>query len=301
MTATEHELPGLEPDNLLAFLALLGLLRALETARPEWQPRMAWRGTPPTAVLTLAADAAESDITAAADDGLHAYEAAYGFDRTNITYTAKEFRALARAARTDSSRARIAAALASDGVCKRRSDDVAATPLCAMFGQGHQHFLARLHNAVANGVAATDDGKLCQALFEPWRHDDTAEGFRWDPVEDRRYALQFGNPSDAKNKMGTVWGANRLAALGFGEFACAPGGHGLLTIGVDRRGHDQFICWPIAGVPTGLAGYRAVLASPDLMGAADRLAPYGVRAVARARRFQNGKFFNFERARIEFL
>ena len=27
---TEHRLDGLEPDNLLAFLALLGLLRTLE-------------------------------------------------------------------------------------------------------------------------------------------------------------------------------------------------------------------------------------------------------------------------------
>ena len=35
-------LEGLEPDNLLAFLALLGLLRALEASRPGWQPRAAW-------------------------------------------------------------------------------------------------------------------------------------------------------------------------------------------------------------------------------------------------------------------
>ena len=33
-------LPGLEADNLLAFLALLGLLRALETVREEWRPRV---------------------------------------------------------------------------------------------------------------------------------------------------------------------------------------------------------------------------------------------------------------------
>ena len=29
-----YRLAGLEPDNLLAFLALLGLLRSLEEARP---------------------------------------------------------------------------------------------------------------------------------------------------------------------------------------------------------------------------------------------------------------------------
>jgi hypothetical protein len=37
-----HRLQGLEPDNLLAFLALLGLLRAIETSRPDWRPRATW-------------------------------------------------------------------------------------------------------------------------------------------------------------------------------------------------------------------------------------------------------------------
>ena len=37
-----HRLEGLEPDNLLAFLTLLGFLRALEVARPLWRPRAAW-------------------------------------------------------------------------------------------------------------------------------------------------------------------------------------------------------------------------------------------------------------------
>ena len=35
---TIHRLDGLEPDNLLAFIALLGLLRTLEEARPGWRP-----------------------------------------------------------------------------------------------------------------------------------------------------------------------------------------------------------------------------------------------------------------------
>jgi hypothetical protein len=39
---THHRLEGLEPDNLLAFLALLGLLRAIEVVRETWRPRAAW-------------------------------------------------------------------------------------------------------------------------------------------------------------------------------------------------------------------------------------------------------------------
>ena len=34
-------------------------------------------------------------------------------------------------------------------------------------------------------------------------------------MEDRRYAHQYGDPSEARNKIGTVTGANRLAAIGF--------------------------------------------------------------------------------------
>jgi hypothetical protein len=46
MNATaRHLLVGLEPDNLLAFLALLGRLRALETARPQWGARGYWDDT----------------------------------------------------------------------------------------------------------------------------------------------------------------------------------------------------------------------------------------------------------------
>lgn len=47
---TSHRLIGLEPDNLLAFLALLGLLRSLE-AIPEGKrlfPRACWKTRRPT-------------------------------------------------------------------------------------------------------------------------------------------------------------------------------------------------------------------------------------------------------------
>jgi hypothetical protein len=64
---TELPLPGLESDNLLAFLALLGLLRLLEVARPEWRPRIAWRGTPIVAVLACrSGELQDVDVASAA-------------------------------------------------------------------------------------------------------------------------------------------------------------------------------------------------------------------------------------------
>ncbi|MBW7056297.1 hypothetical protein KY389_06245 [Paracoccus bogoriensis] len=69
-----HRLGGLEPDNLLAVMALLGLLRALETARPDWQPRAFWdvETHPWRPVLTLAVPQTEAAVAEAAAEGVRA-------------------------------------------------------------------------------------------------------------------------------------------------------------------------------------------------------------------------------------
>ena len=202
-------LSGLEPDNLLAFLALLGLLRALEMVRPQWHPCVAWRGTPMTADLRLAGGASVEEMVSAADAGIREIGRAYDFDRADITYKPEEFRHFAMSRANDRERSRLVAALASDGAVRRDGETVEPTSLCAMFGQGHQHFLSRL-----SGMATRDHPAnaldLSRALFETWRYEDDTDGFRWDPIEDRRYAHQYGDPSENRNKIGAVTGANRL-------------------------------------------------------------------------------------------
>jgi hypothetical protein len=224
------------------------------------------------------------------------------FDRGDITHKPDEFRQIARDACTDLSRAKLVAALGSDGSVRRDGDKIAATPLCAMFGQGHQHFLSRLA-ALARRDHPSNVADISRAIFQPWRYEDETDGFRWDPMEDRRYAHQSGDPSDSRNKIGTVTGANRLAAIGFAALSCAPAATGLATVGVRGRRGEQDVCWPLPDVPTSYAGYLALLAHPEL-GTEEglrTLGVYGVRAVAYSRRFQVGNFFNFERARVQNL
>ena len=62
MSAEErrHRLDGLEPGNLLAFLALLGLLRALEEVEPAWLPKVAWTVDAPPVRPELSLSAAVS-------------------------------------------------------------------------------------------------------------------------------------------------------------------------------------------------------------------------------------------------
>src|SRR5438045_7900123 len=71
------ELLGLEADNLLAFLSLLGLLRALETARPSWLPRASWKGPPWTARLHLAEAVDERAVAKAAAHGVELLSARF--------------------------------------------------------------------------------------------------------------------------------------------------------------------------------------------------------------------------------
>ena len=67
-----HRLDGLEPGNLLAFLALLGLLRALEEAVPAWLPKVAWSVDEPPVrpVLSLSAPVSVATIAANAATGV---------------------------------------------------------------------------------------------------------------------------------------------------------------------------------------------------------------------------------------
>jgi hypothetical protein len=297
---TTLKLKGLEPDNLLAFLALLGLLRALDTATPQWRARAAWRGTPIVAELQADGTLDPEEVVASAEEGIRSLARVYIFDRADITYEPDEFRRLAEEVRDDRQRGELVAALASDGAVKRDGETVEVTPLCAMFGQGHQHFLTRLAgSAMRDHPANLVD--ISDALFKQWRYQDDTDGLRWDPIEDRRYAHQFGDPSEGKNKIGTVTGANRLAAIGFATFTSVPRGTGLVTLGVSGRRGERDVCWPLPNVPTSLIGYLALLANPALgdEDGAQALRAYGVLGVARARRFSVGKYISFERARIQ--
>jgi len=255
-----HDLIGLEPDNFLAFLTLVGLLRALETAEPSWKPRAFWTGVPLRPRLLLDADVDRVALAEAAVRGIASYGTTYAFDTDDIKFSAEEFRTLADGV-TSVERGELVAALGSDGAMKRDGKAVEATPLCTMLGSGHQNFLRRLSNAT---TVPTKPDQIVAALFEHWIYADTTESFRWDPIEDRRYAYQWGNPSDTANKVGTVTGANRLAALAFGVWACAPGLSGLLAAATSGRGADRAIRWPLNNVPASLTALIAVLAHRDL-------------------------------------
>jgi hypothetical protein len=189
---------------------------------------------------------------------------------------------------------------------------IAPTPLCLLFGQGHQHFLDRLAKIPSEAAPPTrGKGKaavmlsptecLAEALFAPWHREDPTFSFRWDPEEDVRYALMAGDPTDSAYKGGTQHGANRLAAVGLAALTLIPetrGGQIRPSVLGGSSGTGGFsFAWPIWNEPATLSAIRALLGHPDLR-KSGQLIYLGVDHVLVANRISVGKFMNFTRARI---
>ena len=301
-----YDLAGLEVDNLLAFLALMGLLRALEDAEPSWTAMASWTGPPWRARLHLGAEVSTRSVTEAACRGIDAIAARYDADgRSNVAFELKEFRSYAERLRGDAVRASLAAALTAEHP-EKRNGGLQAAPLVMMFGQGHQNFLDRLLE-VSRGVLPSrhrkhkkppdfrDPAMVEAALFSPWTRSDDGDGFRWDPEDDQRYALRYGDPS-SDGAAPTVHGANRLAAIGFLSFASVPGTR-FMTRGSGRDDDGTYFVWPVWTQPLSRRSIECLLSHGDLIGGRlDRLAPLGIAEVYQARRIANGKFMNVSRA-----
>ena len=312
-----HRLAGLEPDNLLAFLALLGLLRALEEARPVCLPRVAWmvNAPPVRPALRVAERLTEDDILAITATGLKELAQRHDFDQLQDLKLSPEEATgrLRTAAAGDRYTADLWASLISDAAVrdKNKVREAEPTPLCLLFGQGHMHFLSRLASVPretappARGrrstkTAVSDTDCLREALFQPWMRLDATSSFRWDPHEDVRYATRTTDPTDAKTKERTQHGANRLAAIGLSSLTVAPravrtGGAQLSVLGGTRDRTGRSFTWPIWRHPISLSAIRALLGHPRLDDAAARDA-LGIVERRRARRISVGKFMNVTRA-----
>ncbi len=310
---TEFELRPFRWDNPLAFLALLGLMRALDAARPEWRARAFWRRRggrgPWVPVVAIEENVPDEEAFAAeAERGVLELAAVHEFDgRKDADFAVDEFRVMA--AEAGGWRAELLAALASDGVLRdQKKRSVQPTPLCTMFGQGHQHFLERIgiRDAATGGVhlplERRQDGAelLRKALFEEWeaQRDPDFGGLRLDPKEDRRYAYQAADPTSTAGKIGTVPGANRLAAVAIPLFPVFPTARGLAATGFARHEEGHTVTWPLWTAAARLTAIRHLLAHPELVAArprTDGLRPHGVVELMRARRVAVGKFVSFTR------
>lgn len=297
-------LTGLNGANPLAFLAALGAFRSIAEASPKKSVRLGWKpsGSAWSAVLHTSDKLDAYELVAV----LHQYLANRANHSAltvadNPKMPASQFHAYANHAATawldqsDIAWAEFAAAFGSDGVV---DDDemIEDTAFRTMSGAGHQHFL-KFMNELARDTSAD---QLKEALFGPWRYRDVGFSMRWDPEDDRRYALRWFNPSgDAARN---VRGANRLAIEGLRLFPTMPANSRLATTGfVGQKASNTFWSWPIWETPVSLDTCRSLLGHAELANpkpALDVCRAIGVVAVLKSQRITNGKFRNFTPAQV---
>jgi len=297
---TAITLTGLRADNPLAFLAALGTLRVLTLSRPDDPPRMgwtmhagAWRPVLECADSALADRAA---LVALLQRTLESHCHAEPFSFADNTCTKPDvFRAFVHSAAQDCTSAdRRNADYAAAFGCECLTDNqgrVADTALRTMSGAGHQHFLKFMTQL----CESTGPAHLDEALFGPWCWQDPPPSMRWDPLDDRRYALRWRNPT--RDKITTVRGANRLAIEALPLFTTAPVGGSLETVAFSGK---QWT-WPVWSCSLPLQVVASTLALPELQQRPlqwPTLHARGIDAVFCSTRLTIGQYRNFSPARF---
>jgi CRISPR-associated endonuclease/helicase Cas3 len=166
-----------------------------------------------------------------------------------------------------------------------------ATPFCFITGSGHQYFL----DTVRQLMKEVTPERIHSTLFEPWTYSDEKLSLRWDPIEDRRYALMDRDPTASDNKSRTVWMANLLAYRALALFSSAPGRRGLETTGWSTGGRS--FTWPVWENPIKLDTIRSLMLLSDLGTEASNrstLRDRRVAAIFRSPRIKVGSGANFK-------
>ena len=293
-------LPGLDGSNPLAFLATVGALRV--ATQFDWQSdwSLTWkiRHGKWTPVLCSSRTLSKQMLVKLLCEALHK-ESTLEFDfAKNLNISPTDFKKVAERAQFHASpRERRYADFVSSFGCEliTTSDgkSIQDTAMRTMSGAGHQHFLGTIKQLVTH----TKADHLHRALFDAWDYADDKLGLRWDPEEDRRYALRWKNPSG--DIIRTMRGANRLAVEALPLLPTAPFGRRLNTTGFATRERAILFSWPIWNGNLSLNVVRSLLASPEIQEReADRvrLNATGVVEIYRSQRITVGKYRNFTRS-----
>ena len=200
-------------------------------------------------------------------------------------------------------------AFGSDAIVseKNKESRIKETWFCFIKGSGRQWFLDtalqlvnkvtttdQIHKATDQIHKATD--QIRKALFEDWDYSDEGLSMRWDPLDDRRYALMDRDPTASDNKSRTVWMANLLAYRALALFPSAPVKGQLETTGWSRLEESKkkrnVFTWPIWEKPIGVETIRSLLQHSELTKESPslkKLIPLGVCAGFRSKRIQVGQ------------
>jgi len=180
------------------------------------------------------------------------------------------------------------AAFGSDACCDEKKQVIETTPFCFIRGSGHQWFLETAQELMAKVSKA----RIEQTLFQTWTYRDSGLSMRWDPSENRQYALSDVDPSDQNTH--TEWMANLLAYRGLSLFPGVPSRSGLRVVGwLDHNESESFFVWPIWEFPATIDVIRTCLVLASTLSFAERRAR-GIAAVYESQRVKVGEGSNFK-------
>jgi hypothetical protein len=306
--AREHRLEGLEPDNLLAFLALLGLLRALKAA--GLRPRAHWTGLPFRPVLSLPEAMTQEEVAERAAEGCRLAKEAFCFVGRNFSFTRESLTKLlgevlamppSRAADVDTALSAFVVEGAMLSKAKKGGHAFERAPLDCL-GGGQTDLFATLGDALK--LCHRDDvaTHLCNALFHPWRREYDGKALRWDQADFRQHAYAWRAPTADHKRQ--EWGANLLAVIGASAvFGCAASwgrSVAFLSLGSRIAGDGAYeFSWPIWHRAASLSAIQALLAHPEISADAPdvgRLAQAAVSLVYRSRKIWPTRYAVFTRA-----
>lgn len=296
-------LTALEGGNPLAYLAALGTLRVATLSWPKNNLCLSWEKIEGGWRPCVHND--ENIDNNSFIEGLHGYlkscinEPAFKIS-TDLNLSCSTFRDIAKVAQgkakaDDRNYADFIAAFGSESVESlkngKRTGNIADTAFRTMSGAGHQHFVGFMLEL----CKVTEKENISDSLFKTWSYSDPGPSFRWDPIDDRRYALRWKQPST--DPVRTARGANRLAIEALPILPTAPFNGRLETTGFTQLKHQNvYWSWPIWTCALNMDVVRSLLALSELQQTnPDRkmLKVMGIEEVYRSERITEGKYRNF--------
>lgn len=145
-------------------------------------------------------------------------------------------------------------AFGSDASLMQKSDKMEANPFCFVTGSGHQYFLDTVRQLTEQVTAS----RIEHALTTNTAPADEKLSMRWDPNEDRRYALMWKDPTASGNKSLTSWPINLLAYHGLQLLPSVPAAKELKSTGWSKHEQEKFT-WPIWTVSLGIDCVRTIM------------------------------------------
>lgn len=294
-------LPGLDGGNPLGFMAALGILRvlSLDGGGSKWRLNWVIQSSTWTPEISCDYEVLNRDEFVKRLDSALSTESTPEFDfDKDLKIDPRRFReiltlSMEQASSTNRRLVDFLSSYGSDCVPTDDGNHIRDTAFRTMSGAGHQHFLGTMKELAVK----TEARHLTKALFAQWDYSDERNGMRWDPNEDRRYALRWKKPSTDVTR--TMWGANRLAIESLPLFSTSPSRRHLETTGFSRQERANSFTWPIWDAALEMDSVRSVLSLGGLTAFRPdrtRLASMGIVEVFRCTRITVDKYRNFTEA-----